>query len=456
MSLEGGSFNSAEAQISASIPIFADASLSVNGNLFTTEGYDASGLDGGEDGAQSRSLNIGLKNVVFGGVKLSAKYSTQTANNEFDSDTNFDGRLNDINAETETNTEIARLSARFDLAGFDHLINVSTIDTEQVTVGTFFPNDTTGARTTLNWAAEKKWDIHSLTLLAEAEEESFSNFGGIGAGQNQEESIRTYALAADYRIQFNALTVNGSVRQDFNDLFENTLTWRAGAGYDFDGFGGRLRVSAGTGVKNPTLTELFGFFPAFFVGNPNIKPEKSLGYNIGYQQSLLDDNILISIDFFHSDLENEIFDDFSVFPTTVNNRTTDSKREGVELEGRWTMNEQLSVRGSATFLDAEDNGVAELRRPEFLASATLTWDADPFSFTLSADHTGSQIDTDFASFERVELDSFTLIGLNARYQLNDVISISLRAENLLDENYQEVVGYTSQGRGIYAGLRADF
>jgi len=203
------------------------------------------------------------------------------------------------------------------------------------------------------------------------------------------------------------------------------------------------------------MTEIFGFFPAFFVGNPDIQPERSLGYNIGYEQSLLDDDLSISVDYFRSDLENEILTDFSVFPSTVINLATESKREGVEVETRYAL-ENIQFYGSATFLDSEENGVKELRRPEFQASGTLTWNADPFSVTLSADHTGSQIDTDFATFSRVELDSFTLVGLNLNYHINDIISVSLRGENLLDENYQEVVGYTSQGRGIYAGLRADF
>ena len=261
--------------------------------------------------------------------------------------------------------------------------------------------------------------------------------------------------AADYRFDNDVITVNGSVRQDFNDRFEDELTWRAGAGYTLESIGGRLRASVGKGVKNPTMTELFGFFPAFFVGNPDIQPETSLGYNIGYEQSLLDNALSFSVDYFRSDLENEIITDFSVFPSTVINLTTDSKREGFEFESRYQI-DNLQFRGSATFLNTEENGIKELRRPEFLASGTVTWDVDPFSMTLSADHTGSQIDTDFATFSRVELDSFTLVGLNAQYHINDIISVSLRGENLLDEDYQEVVGYTSQGRGFYAGLRADF
>ena len=212
-------------------------------------------------------------------------------------------------------------------------------------------------------------------------------------------------------------------------------------------------------VKNPTLTELFGFFPVFFAGNPALTPEKSLGYNIGYEQTWLDDALNFSIDYFHSDLENEIFTDFGVFPATAKNRTTDSTRQGVEVQARWTLSEQFSAQGSMTFLDADENGVKEIRRPDFLGSATFTWKPlDVLSFTASVDHTGSQLDSDFSTFPSTarELDAYTLVGLNAAYDVNEIITLTLRGDNLLDEKYQEVLGYASQGRGIYAGLRARF
>ncbi|MCF6220072.1 MAG: TonB-dependent receptor [Robiginitomaculum sp.] len=454
LSIKGGSFNTFEGQVSAVVPING-AALSINGNVFRTDGYDVSGNNSEKDGSDSRALNVGLNNVEIGGLTLSAKYSNTHAVSEFDADTDFNGRLDNTLSETQTDTHTGRISARFDMAGFSNLINLSVADTKQNTVGTSFPNDTTGKRTQLNWAAEKTWDAHNLTILAETEKEEFSNFGGVGAGQNQNESIQNHALAADYRFNQNAITLSASARADFNDRFDDSQTWRVGAGYAFENIGGRVRASVGTGVKNPSMTELFGFFPAFFVGNPDLTPETSLGYNIGYDQKLGDWNF--SADYFRSDLKNEIFTDFGVFPSTARNRTTDSKREGVEFEARGSIGDTLDIRASATFLDAKENGIRELRRPEFLASATATWTPiEPLSLTLSADHNGSQIDTDFATFSRVELKAFTLVGLNIRYSLNDIVTLSVRGENLLDEDYQEVVGYASQGRGVYAGISADF
>ena len=211
------------------------------------------------------------------------------------------------------------------------------------------------------------------------------------------------------------------------------------------------------GIKNPSLIELFGFFPASnFTGNRDLQPEESLGFSIGYEQELGDLNV--SVDYFRSELEDEITTIFNPdFTSTVINLESDSTRQGVELEARWDISEQLFARGSATFLDSEQDDVEEIRRPDFIASATVTYrPVDAFSLTASLDHNGSQLDTDFGTFQNVTLDAYTLIGLNAAYDVDDHFTLTLRGDNLLDEEYQEVFGFASPGRAVYAGLKANF
>lgn len=70
--------------------------------------------------------------------------------------------------------------------------------------------------------------------------------------------------------------LGAAVRHDDNDRFKSADTYRLQASYRFDS-GTRLRAGAGSGIKNPTMTELFGFHPNTFIGNPNLKPEKSEG-----------------------------------------------------------------------------------------------------------------------------------------------------------------------------------
>jgi len=452
-SVEAGSRETLEGQISAVIPVGL-AALSINGNAFNTEGFDISGLGGEDDSSQSRSLNLGLNNIELGGITLSAKFSNSKLETQFDEDTDFDGRLNNTNSETTVKTDTARIDARFDLAGFQHLITGHLVETDTDTQAGFSTRSN-GARQGLNWAAEKDFGDSSFTALAEVEHEEYSIMPNFTEADAQPDNW-SYAIAGDYRYNAGSISLMASARHDINDLFQDATTWRIGGGYAFEDFGGRVRASIGTGVKNPSLIELFGFFPASrFMGNRDLQPEESLGYSLGYEQSL--GNLDLSVDYFRSELKDEITTVFSGFTSTVINLDSDSTRQGVEVEARWDISQQLFARGSATFLDSEQDNIEEIRRPELIASATVTYNpVDALSLTASVDHNGSQLDTNFGTFQNVTLDAFTLVGLNAVYDIDDHFTLTLRGENLLDAEYQEVFGFASPGRAVYAGLKANF
>src|SRR5438876_557919 len=73
-----------------------------------------------------------------------------------------------------------------------------------------------------------------------------------------------------------------SLRYDSYDRFGSKLTYRVAPALLIPETGTKLKGTVGTGFKGPTLNELFVSFPAFnFFANPNLKPETSLGYDLG-------------------------------------------------------------------------------------------------------------------------------------------------------------------------------
>ena len=442
-SVEAGSFGTVDGQISAVIPV-GGASLSLNANAFNTEGYDLSGSDDEDEGSNSTSFNVGLNGVKLGGAQLSAKVGLM--NREADLGGPFDSIGDTIDVETFT----ARVDARFDLAGFEHLITGQAVNTDSDTDSSSFPFRSISERLNANWAAKRSFGNSQITLLGEAEQEHYE----LSSSNLETPNNVAYALASDYAYNRGPITITGSARYDINDLFDDQVTWRAGAGYAFENFGGRLRGSIGTGVKNPTLFELFGFFPQQnFTGNPDLQAETSLGYSVGYTQKI--GGVNFSIDYFRSELENEIAN----INGTLDNLDTDSTREGVEIEAQWDVADNLSLRGAATFLDTEQDDVTEVRRAEFIGSASATYSpVDALRITATLDYNDEQLDTDFSTFPAgiATLDSFTLVGLNAAYDINEHVTVSLRGDNLFDEDYQEVLNFEGQGRAIYGGLNLDF
>jgi vitamin B12 transporter len=172
----------------------------------------------------------------------------------------------------------------------------------------------------------------------------------------------------------------------------------------------------------------------------------------------------LSLTWFDSELEGEIFTTFPAptFIATPANRTTVSEQRGVEVALSARIAEQWSVVAAYSYLDAEENGVEEVRRPKHIASAALSWTApgDTASATLVVRHNGATPDVAFTdpSFVpvRVQLGDYTLVNLNARVKLTDSISGFARVENILDERYEQVFSFVSPGRSAVVGVEARF
>lgn len=303
---------------------------------------------------------------------------------------------------------------------------------------------------------------HRITGAVDIERERFRNlspFAFQGARHTDNLGfVGQYELTIDDRF-----ALSGSVRRDENDRFADATTWRAQASYRvFDAT--RLRGAWGTGVKNPGYFELYGFLDGEYIGNPNLKPEKSKGWEAGIDQTIGDDQATISATWFKARLEDEIFTTFPPpnFIATPDNRTTRSRQEGLELSLAARPFPQLRVDAAYTYLKARENGVVEVRRPKHIASfnATLESADERLSGTLTVRYNGRQGDVAFTdpSFApvNVTLQEYVLVNLAAEYKLTETIALYGRVENLFDEAYEEVFSYATSGRAAYGGVRVRF
>src|SRR5205085_1973647 len=77
-----------------------------------------------------------------------------------------------------------------------------------------------------------------------------------------------------------------NVRHDRHDDFGDHDTWRLASAFIVPGTETKLKATYGTGFKAPTLYQLFGAGPFGFMGNPNLQPEDSRGYDFGFEQPI--------------------------------------------------------------------------------------------------------------------------------------------------------------------------
>ena len=391
----------------------------------------------------------------------------QTNDSDFDTTSPTFGFIIDSPGVTFTNEAIyALLGARLDtLDGrWTHDLSAQIANVDRETDSPFgLTSASEGDRFKASYvSALEVADDHNLTFAADYEVEGFRNATPGGFVFDERREIEQVGLVGEYRYSGEAFDLSAALRHDFNDLFRDATTFRVGAGYRITG-STRLRAAAGSGVKNPGFFELYGFVDGRFIGNDALRPEKSTGWEVGIDQDL-GDSARLSVTYFDSELEGEIFTTFPppTFIATPANRTTTSEQRGLEVAFNARFGPHWSLDAAYSYLDAEENGREEVRRARHIASMALTWEApgDAASATLVVRHNGASLDDAFTdpSFVpvRVTLDDYTLVGVNARARLADGIAAFARIENLLGEDYEQVFSFVSPGRSAVVGVEARF
>ena len=257
-----------------------------------------------------------------------------------------------------------------------------------------------------------------------------------------------------------AFTLSAAGRVDDFDTGQLIGTYRFAAAYRFEETGTKLRASYGTGAKAPTIqqrfdnTTLFGFLPVS--GNPDLEVEKSRGFDIGIDQSLLGGTMDLSVTYFNNDIKDLI--EFDTAKGTFVNIDA-AKTQGVEVAAELRPLDWLRLRGSYTYLEAVDaeTGQQLRRRPKHVAKGAVA--VEPFAgahiaatLVYQSRHYNLRPGPD----DRQVVDGFMRLDLTGDLEINPNATLFLRAENLTDADYQEVYGFGTAGRSAYAGLRLSF
>jgi vitamin B12 transporter len=308
----------------------------------------------------------------------------------------------------------------------------------------------------LAWAGAR----HSLIAAVEREEESFAALDqDVFFAPDQRRSRARTAIVGEWRADWSpAVSSDLAVRRDDFNRFADSTTVRAGLVVRPTP-SLRLHATYGEGIAQPTFFDLYGFDPTSFVGNPALTAETSRGYEAGAAWERK--RFGFGVTAFSNRLSGEIVEDFSVFPFTVRNAEGKSRRRGVEATAELRPIEGLRISANYTWLDARDRrsgagpGRREPRRPRHSANLAGEWTKGRLAVGGSLAYVGSRLDSDFDLFPAavVRLDDYVLANLRVAYRLSDELELFGRVENAADSDYQDVFGYNSPGRSLYAGLR---
>ncbi len=297
---------------------------------------------------------------------------------------------------------------------------------------------------------------HSVSGLIEKEIESFTPRASYTDGL--ERTRDRVAIVGEYRGEYlRRFHFAATVRHDDNTTFRDYTTWRTSISVPVPEIGVRPHASVGTSVALPGMFEQFGSILGTFVGNPNLVPEESFGWDAGVEFTLPGGKTKVDFTYFRANLQNEI----RGFGNTLNNLNGESERQGVEIALKSQLASWLFFGASYTFLDAEEpTGKQEIRRPRHSGKASITakFDEGRGTFHLAALYNGRMKDDNFGTFPAtvVTLDDYVLVNAAVSYQIHSNVEVFARVQNLLNQDYQEISGYNTPGVAAYAGVRLKF
>lgn len=322
-----------------------------------------------------------------------------------------------------------------------------------------------------------------FTLATDYERQEFRNTTPGGYSDNSRHTLDTWGYVANYDVTVDErLALGASARIDHFDRFRDAATYRATASYLF-GTGTRVHAAYGTGIKAPTPGELFGYSDGMFIGNPALRPEKSKGWEAGVEQAFLGRAARIGATYFRNRFTDQVDVTYVLDPLSgaylqqSYNNDVRTRQQGVEVyaSARYA---DFRLDVAYTYLKAPQtisaladpaptDGSFQLpvpirtqavRRPKNVASVNLSYApaALPLTATVTVRYNGRQRDYAFnEDYSRllVGMKAFTLVNLNATYDINSHIQLFGRVENLLDKDYQEVFTFETPGRAAYGGVR---
>ncbi len=465
-SLETGSFSTQRATFSANLGSSRhQTKLSVD--YLDSDGTNIARNGNEDDGLENLTVSLAGRYAASDNLSLSYTIRHTDKTSEFDAIDFFTTGLPvDADYETDSTYLYSGVSITQIVSdSIDHSLKASRTDTDNKTSASNPDKDeTSGVRDTFRYQFNYLDGANHLSLRVEHETEEYKQRGtsSFFGDPNQNLDAKTDSFAAEYRYVGERFNYSLSGRHDKNSEFDDSNSWRMTGNFKLSQ--ATLFASVGESIKNPTFTERFGFFTNF-IGNPDLEPEESLHWEIGARTSLLNDKLELAATYFNADLENEINGfvfDAGTGGFTSGNIDGESKRKGVELAFGYTQSERFDLRATYTYLDATQQGfngsdVTEVRRPEHTGSLTMNYRWQQAGLNFSVSYTGTQEDNFFPPFppfqERVELNAFTLVSLSGYYNLNDLVTVTARIENLADEDYEQVYGFASPGVGGHLGFR---
>ncbi|HET9491696.1 MAG TPA: TonB-dependent receptor [Methylomirabilota bacterium] len=308
-----------------------------------------------------------------------------------------------------------------------------------------------------------KWN--TLTVGGEYQTESGtidSVSGGFATELDERLHTTSWFVQDELRL-FDRLILSAGRRWDDHSSFGDVATDRASAVLLIRETGTKLRGTWGEGFRAPTINDLF--FPGF--ANPDLEPERSESWDAGVDQRLWRDRVRLGATYFHNHFRNLIQLTFDASQCPPGNpfgcpiNVGRARTEGLEVSVAVDLLDTLTLSGGYTYTDTEDLATNRpLRRfPRHRYTAGLTWEpVNTVSLFAEAQVVSSQFEQEGLpsnpGHHRIDVGGVWRIA--PRRGTAPALDLTVRVNNVTDEDYMEVLGFPAPGINFLAGLQARY
>ena len=286
---------------------------------------------------------------------------------------------------------------------------------------------------------------YDLTVGVDLDEQSYDD--GFGTARSRDNK----AIFMNVRRATNKVTLSAAVRTDDNDDFGRFTSWRITALTETGFDGVAFKTAYGTGFRAPSPYEVGSNQSPFALAEARetaLNEEQSEGWEMGLRGN--QDHLSWELTYFDQEVSDAIVYSYNpaLFAGGYLQIPGTSQFSGVEATAAWEIGEGVTLEGFVTDLSADDaNGNDLPYRPETTAQVSARYSAAKIDWLLLARYTSDRSDG-FGT----RLNEYTVMDGSFRYAITDELNVSVRAENVTNEGYSDIVGYRSAGRTFYVGL----
>ncbi|AEA34111.1 TonB-dependent receptor plug domain-containing protein [Hippea maritima] len=245
------------------------------------------------------------------------------------------------------------------------------------------------------------------------------------------------------------LIIQATAREDHFSTFGNHFTYKLGANYLIDKTNTILKANYGTGFRAPSIYELYSSY-----GNENLNPEKSKNWDFGLVQTL-PYKTNISITYFKNIIKDRIGFDMTTWKYTQKEGKTIS--DGFEIGIKSNPISFLIIGANYTYTASKDpdtgNQAKKIPLRVYAGYVTLKPIGNKLITTLNGRYIGKRYDD---ANHKHQTGKYAVFDFTVLYKPIKNLEVSVSAKNIFNRFYEEIYGYSTLPRSVFAKVSYKF